>query len=243
MRKTILGSLKARGLSFVALIAVGVVGFSAVAAADTVGSIDFESYDTTGNINGQQGWSKTGAYDVEVEDTDRFGFGKALRISNAFASGGFGDQAFSPGLTDPAGESARSTSRRASTSHTTSDDHAVRLAISVSPDNGQGARMSYLRFADVANGVEVFFDGTTATGDFTEKEIATLDRTSAHSVRFLINFKKGADDVKVFVDGKKLISDTTWENYYRFDPERRQALTGQQDAVPRGRHSHSRHPR
>ena len=65
MRKTILGSLKARGLSFVALIAVGVVGFSAVAAADTVGSIDFESYDTTSTINGQQGWSKTGPYDVD----------------------------------------------------------------------------------------------------------------------------------------------------------------------------------
>ena len=62
---------------------------------------------TTGNINGQQGWSKTGPYDVEVEQTDRFGFGQALRISNAVTSGGFGDQAFSPGLTDPAGESAQ----------------------------------------------------------------------------------------------------------------------------------------
>ena len=43
MRKTILGSLKRRVLSVVALVAVGVLGFSAVAAADTVGSIDFES--------------------------------------------------------------------------------------------------------------------------------------------------------------------------------------------------------
>ena len=47
------------------------------------------------------------------------------------------------------------------------------------------------------------------------QDIATLDRASAHSIRFLINFKTGADDVKVFVDGKKLISDTTWEDYYR----------------------------
>ncbi len=42
------------------------------------GSIDFESY-TTGNIHGQQGWSKIGAYDVEVEQTDRFGFGHQRR--------------------------------------------------------------------------------------------------------------------------------------------------------------------
>ena len=89
-----------------------------------------------------------------------------------------------------------------------------RLAISVSPDNGQGARMSYLRFEDQADGVHVFFDGATATGGFMEKDIATLNRASAHSIRFLIDFKTGADDVKVFVDGKKLISDTTWENYY-----------------------------
>ena len=44
MRKTIFGSLKRRGLSVALLVAVGVLGFSAVAAADTVGSIDFESY-------------------------------------------------------------------------------------------------------------------------------------------------------------------------------------------------------
>ena len=63
--------------------------------------------------------------------------------------------------------------------------------------------------------MHVFFDGTTATGGFMETDIATLSRASAHSIRFLITFKTGADDVKVFVDGKKLISDTTWEDYYR----------------------------
>ena len=75
--------------------------------------------------------------------------------------------------------------------------------------------MSYLRFVDQADRVHVFFDGTTTTGDFMEKDIATLKRASAHTIRFQINFKKGADDVKIFIDGKRLISDTTWENYYR----------------------------
>jgi hypothetical protein len=27
------------------------------------------------------------------------------------------------------------------------------------------------------------------------------------------------DDVKIYIDGKKLISGTTWEDYYRYDPE------------------------
>ena len=117
MRKTILGSLKRRGLSVALLVAVGVLGFSAVAAADTVDSINFESY-ATGNINGQNGWSKSGPYDVKVVNADRFGFGQALQISNAVTSGSFGDQAFSPGLTDPAGVSPlrTSVSRRASRS-------------------------------------------------------------------------------------------------------------------------------
>ena len=190
MRKTILGSLKRRGLSVALLVAVGVLGFSAVAAADTVGSIDFESYDTTGNINGQQGWSKTGPYDVEVVNTDRFGFGQALRISNAVTSGGFGDQTFSPGLTEPAGETARKHFESSFKIATTSDAGQPGLAISVSPDNGQGARMSYLRFVDRDRRRPCVLR-PTARRIRSRRSIATLSRTSAHTIRFMINFKKG----------------------------------------------------
>ena len=159
-----------------------------------MGSINFESGGyVTGNIDGQQGWSKTGPYDVSVVDNDTLGFGQALRISNGVTSGSFAGQAFSPGLTDPAGETARKhfeTSFNIGTTSRLTMQPELR-SISVSPDNGQGARMSYLRFEDQADGVHVFFDGTTATGDFTEKDIATLNRASAHSVRFLINFRNG----------------------------------------------------
>ena len=106
MRKTILGSLKRRVLSGALLVAVGVLGFSAVAAADTVGSINFESAQHHRQHQRPAGLVEAGPYDVNVENTDRFGFGQALRISNAVTSGSFGDQAFSPGLTNPAGETA-----------------------------------------------------------------------------------------------------------------------------------------
>lgn len=183
-----------------------------------MGSIDFDSYNI-GDINDQHGWSKTGPYDVNVVDATRFNFGKALQISNAVTSGAFGDQAFSPGLTQPAGETASKHFESSFNIATTSNAQQSGLAISVSPDNGQGARMSYLRFVDQADGVHVYFDGANATGGFDEMKIATLDRASAHSIRFLVGFKRGADDVKVFVDGRKAITGTTWENYYKVGVE------------------------
>src|ERR1700737_3853219 len=87
--------------------------FAAVAKADTVGPISFEPSQgyVLGDINGQQGWMKTGPYDVQVASIATFpaaagyGFGtQALRLSDAFTSGSFGDQTFSPGLVSPAGE-------------------------------------------------------------------------------------------------------------------------------------------
>ena len=56
------------------------------------------------------------------------------------------------------------------------------LHMSVSPDNGSGARMSYLRFEDQADGVHVFFDDVTNPGpvgtvsNFSDTDIATLSR-------------------------------------------------------------------
>ena len=48
--------------------------FTASARADTIGPFTFEptTY-TTGDINGQDGWTKTGVYDVEVAIVSAFG--------------------------------------------------------------------------------------------------------------------------------------------------------------------------
>jgi len=61
---------------------------------------------------------------------------------------------------------------------------------------GFGARMSYLRFVDQPDGVDVFFDDVVnpsfgAESDFRETSVATLDRTSAHTIRFSIDFVAG----------------------------------------------------
>ena len=207
-----------------------------LASADTVGPITFEppTY-TLGDINGQNGWMKTGPYDVQVASVSLFpaaagyGFGaQALRVSNAITSGSFGDQTFSPGLTSPAGESPAQTHFDATFQiGTTQATHQPDLRMTVSPDAGDGGRMSFLRFEDLADGVHVFFADVTNPGPlptvstFNTTDIATISRGAAHSIRFSIDFVTGpANDVaQIYVDGVLKKTGTTWEDYYRYDPE------------------------
>ena len=101
---------KLRRILLMTSLIVGLVAvssaFAGVTKADKVGPITFEPSQgyAVGNINGQQGWLKTGGYDVAVASVATFpaasgyGFGtQALRLSNSVTSGSFGDQTFSPG--------------------------------------------------------------------------------------------------------------------------------------------------
>jgi hypothetical protein len=227
----------------VAFAAVGATS-AALAKADTVGPITFEPSQgyVPGDINGQQGWQKLGPYDAMVAALAAFpgasgyGFGsQALRFSDAVTSGSFGDQTFSPGLSSPAGEfPAKSQFDATFRIGTTQATLQTGLHLSVSPDDGNGGRMSYLRFEDQADGVHVFFDDVTDPGplgtvaSFDEVDIATLSRTRSHSIRLSLQFKSGPgnDVVNVYVDNHLEITGTTWEDYYRYDPE--QAGNGNQ---------------
>ena len=228
------------------------IGVAAASANSLRPSIDFESpaY-ALATIDGQNGWVKSGPYDAEVVDVNRYlsavgyGFGnQALRISDAVTSGSFGDQTFSPRTLVAAGESPAGPSYARSTgTHfeaffrigTTMATEQKGLHVSVSPDDGNGGRMSYLSFEDQADGVHVYFADAT----FEKRDIATLSRGHAHSVRFVIDFKKGPDVVQVFLDGKKAVTGTTWEDYYRYRPgaggERPRRAAGEDAALPRAR--------
>jgi hypothetical protein len=244
------------------LLAVALaLALTSAAGADTVGPITFEQSQgyVLGNIHGQPfipgslpngAWSKTGPYDVEVvsvalfTDASGYGFGsQALRISDAVTSGSFGDQTFSPGLADEAGESDADNAglsggvRRPHfdasflIGTTQSTQQCVGcptpLKMTVSPDRGDGARMSFLRFEDQSDGVHVFFvdvtdPGRVVDGDtFNTTDIATLDRADSHLIRFSIDFKDGPanDQVKIYIDGSLKETGTTWEDYYRYDTE------------------------
>jgi hypothetical protein len=96
--------------------------------------------------------------------------------------------------------------------------------------------MSYLRFEDQSDGVHVFFIDVEDHGpvghvaNFRESDIATLDRAHSHVVTFVIDLKDGPhnDKVSIYIDGKKKKDGTTWEDYYRYDPEQ----SGQGNQVP-----------
>lgn len=218
-------------------------GFAVVAYADSVGPINFESPYTTGNINGQSGWMKTGPYSVEVANVSAFsnasgfGFGnQALRLDNSVTSGSFGDQTFSPGLTNPSSETSNSHFEASFDIGSTQATQQPGLFLSVSPDDGNGSRMSYVGFDDQADGIHVIFYNATDPGplgtvaNFNSTDLATIDRTSKHTIKFVIDLVPGPanDVVKVYVDGVLKITDTTWEDYYRYDPEQ----TGNGNVVP-----------
>ena len=77
-----------------------------------------------------------------------YGFGsQALRASNAVTSGSFGDQTFSPGLANPAGESGAPHFDASFRIGTTQATEQTGLFMSVSPDSGDGSRMRGRRSA------------------------------------------------------------------------------------------------
>lgn len=219
----------------------------ALANADS-NSINFEptTY-TAGNINGQDGWSKTGPYDSEVVNGTGYGYSsfgtQSLRISNSVTSGSFGDQTFSKSLNDEAGESnalSNGYSGGARKPHfdaqfdvaSTLPTQQTGLFLSVSPDRGDGARMSYVGFDDQSDGVHViFYDVTDPTHEingetFNRHDIATISR-SPHSIKISMDFYNGPDNdvVSIYIDGNLKYTGTSWEDYYLFDTESNPTLS------------------
>jgi len=232
-------------LPVLAVVPIATAGlFPAIASADSL-STDFESF-SAGTINGQNGWSALGSagsgcavYDEGVDSpSGTSGFGsKSFRISNAVTSGCFGDQVFAAPLANAVGESD---STDGSFSPGTLQRHFEMqfdlasanpsaqqpgLAVSVSPDRGDGSRMSYLRFEDGIDGLDVYFDdvqGTSNPANFVETEVGTgLNRSVPHTVKLTLDTLDGPsnDVVKVWIDGQLVHTGTSWENYYRDDSE------------------------
>lgn len=213
----------------------------ALALADTV-NVNFENPPyTVGNINSQDGWMKTGAFDGAVV-TNTYGFGtfglQSLRTSDVVTSGSFGDQMFAKPLTDSVGETsatagAYSVGTKQSHFEVQFDFASTKLVeqpgmhVSMSPDRGDGSRMSYLRFDDMPDGVHVFFDDVTDPGPlgtgatFNEYDVATISRAVPHTIKLVMDTVDGPanDVVKVYVDGVLVKTGTSWEDYYRYDPE------------------------
>jgi Collagen triple helix repeat (20 copies) len=228
----------ASGVAAAAIAVSGAAFAAAPAGADTVGALFEAPKYQLGNINGQDGWLKTNPnFDVAVAPSSPIGspFGaQSLRISDAVTSGSFGDQTFSKEVVDEAGESIadsggmsggirRTTFNAQWKFSSTQSTVQEGLGVTVSADRGDGARMTWVRMEDHAAGMFVYFvDYSQAGGFISQEEIAgPLDRTQVHSIREEVEFVDGPgnDIVRVYVDGVLERTGTTWEDYFRFDPE------------------------
>ncbi len=164
----------------------------------------------------------------------------SLRISNAYAptdpnSGPpeFHYQTYSTPNTDPAGQDLTDTVFIGQFSFiSVFPGVQPGLRISVSPDNGEGGRMSYIGLDDMPDGIHVVFYDTTPDGDYTEYDLAgaglgivlgnpALSHNQVHTVRFWIQFNPGPDNdlVRISIDGHDSGQCfTTWESTYNPDP-------------------------
>jgi hypothetical protein len=248
------------------VIAVVIVAASTLVLAEPAGLITFENF-SPGSVDGQYGWRSRGSvgrgcavYDhmVVFNSGAPASFGlKSLRISNAVTSGCFSDQTFAPSLANVAAEPTAyddltlgPTGNRqpaffgvwnfASANPTV---HQQDLRVVVSPDNGQGARMSWIGMFDQPAGLEVgvyeYVDkfpygspanpgaGVGPEDDFIYHVVAAgLDRTKKHEIAVAISLRNGPrnDVVGVVVDRQYQKVVTSWEDYYRWaqgpgDPE------------------------
>lgn len=210
-----------------------------VAAADTV-ETNFENFNL-GTVNGQGGWKSAVpgqvgptlpfGYDQEVVKNSgappEFG-GQSLRLSNAYAPGPetfppeFEGQTYSQPTKEAAGESLANTEYTAQFSfvsvHPNQEQEGLR--ISVSPDNGEGGRMSYIGLDDMPDGIHVIFYDTPnpdKPGDFAPYELAILPRDKVHTIKFQMRLIPGPNNdlVRISIDGQDAGQCfTTWENFY-----------------------------
>ena len=153
------------------------------------------------------------------------GFGsQSLRMSNACASGEFFYQTYSPQELQQVGEARPNKVFLAEFAFmSTTPAYQPGLFLSVSPDSGEGSRMSWVGLQDTPNGIQVSVNDTPdVDGEFVAHPGPLLDRTSPHRIRFWIKVNQGIDNdvVRITVDGGDLGQCfTTWENYYRTAPE------------------------
>jgi hypothetical protein len=216
---------------------------------------------TAGQIDGQDGWSAFGGAghgcvqpgydhvfaartDVPNAPTD---FGNLfLRVSNAYASGCFGDQTFTKSSPHEAGETDASNTNSGGTHYSSGvrqanftaefdfasadpNNYQPNLSVVVSPDRGDGARMSWIQFFDTSAGIEInFYDYRHNLLDFHFKHITTLNRHSSYRINISMNFFDGAYDVngsdndqvrvRIYNVSGSLIAEyvgRSWENYFR----------------------------
>ena len=228
--------------------AIAVMIATSAAAADTAGPIDFESY-APGPVF-VQGWTGTPCAAID-EGVVLNGLNpnapssfetRSFRMSNQVVSGCFND-AFTPQTTDEAGESTAKTSAQSGGTRQPYYEAEFTFAsftgglqpglnVQVSPDRGDGSRMSFVRMRHTDTDLELEFIDVQGVeppnmppcqgcANFVTTPLGMFDPKVPHTVRLTMQFVDGPgnDIVRVFVDGNLVHAGGSWEDYYTLDTE------------------------
>ncbi len=182
-------------------------------------AITFDDY-TPGSINGQNGWSVTGPFDQAVVPNTG---GQGFQLTRQVTSGSFGDQTFSPGLGQTAGEPVGGAVTATFEASWTMTPQALASGtdgyIGVSMDNGTGARGNLIRLVNDGSGNwEIHaFDYSEALQDFVDVSLGTLPVGVATKIGFTQTFADGPNnDVwKVYINDSQVYTGHGWEDYFR----------------------------
>lgn len=241
-------SLAARAATTLLLGVACAAGFGGAAWADTIDDGGFEGF-TLGDPVGQAGWTaqniggyEAAHFDIAVVDPSSVWTGgefgtRALRLSNANPSSAFGNQLQTPSLVDEAGETGAENggvsggTRQSRLSGSFDFASATKtyqpgLAITFSPDRGDGTRMSFFRIADKSDGLQVsiiYVEAGTADG-FVEAIVASgLARDQVHRFEFSLDLVDGPgnDVLWTRVGGQcgSFAASGSWEDYHRYTTE------------------------
>jgi uncharacterized repeat protein (TIGR01451 family) len=185
-----------------------------------------------GPVLNQNGWLSDAPLDEAVvpNTTGVAAFGlQSWRLSNSTGTNNSftGTQSYSPPVSPPAGEKLPDTVFIATFSFL-DPAYQAGLHVTVSPDSGDGSRMSYVGLTDESDGTHVqFFDSSGPNGDFQSFDLPTLSFGTPHTIEFRIKLNPGPakdqpsnDQVQMVIDGQPFDQCfTTWEQYYRNSSE------------------------
>ncbi len=194
--------------------------------ADTL-SINFEAptYNLGAIANGEGGWQVTNpAYQQAVTNVNPISGAQSWVVNSQFGQGSFGDQPFSPALSQAAGETAAMNFFEASMKFMPMATQANGDGVTLSTDNGTGQRMDWLRInystpsVTNANGggwsLSMFdYDGT----NFVQTGPTALNANQVYDLRYTRKFNAGLnnDEWKVYLNNVLLFTGVGWEDFFK----------------------------
>lgn len=198
---------------------IAILALTGSAHADS-NFIDFENYPLGKITDGYDGWQVTNsAWDQEVMNTNVINGNQSWRMSNSVASGSFGDQPYTPALSQKAGSNETLGVFKGSWLWSGVAGAKSGENIVVSMDNGTGQRGNFIRMRnsggiDSSWQVDLFdYDGAAFTNTVLASNINAGD---VNKISFDVTFNAGLqnDIWNVYLNDSIVYTGVGWEDFF-----------------------------